>query len=176
MPGPASRSSRIAYRSRSATPDALVSAWIADRYLFPNEQCRVEFISRTRSPSRLAPYDCVVDVGNTYDPAKLHFDHKPPAFTDRDEHCASSLVWQHAMDLQRPVSRLKRLVNLVHDGDAKTRRNGSADYQHSRTLGLHAVIKHARAYSQSDRMLYQAIAACLDGRPSWWTGRRSRAR
>ncbi len=47
-------------------------------------------------------------------------------------------------------------------GDAATRRSKSNVYAESRSVGLHAIIKAARSYSQGDLMLYQGIAAYLD--------------
>ncbi|MCA9071760.1 MAG: hypothetical protein KDA84_22690 [Planctomycetaceae bacterium] len=152
---------RIATHTRPDA-DALVSAWLTDRFLFPNDRCQVEFVAR--SPLSQDNHDAVVDMGGRHDPTCLVFDHKPPAFPHRDEECASSLVWKHAQSLGCPVDHLESLVELVHDGDAITRRPRSQAYAQSRTNGLHAIINHAKGYSESDPMLYQGIAAFLDAR------------
>lgn len=154
---------RIATHKRPDA-DALVSAWMTDRFLFPNDRCQVEFVARSPLFQDDHGYDAVVDIGAQHDPARLVFDHKPPAFRHRDEECASSLVWRHAQSLGCSVDHLESLVELVHDGDAITRRPRSEAYAQSRTNGLHAIIKHAKAYAQSDPMLYQGVAAYLDAR------------
>ncbi|MFM7073685.1 MAG: hypothetical protein ACKO38_18005 [Planctomycetota bacterium] len=160
MPGP-ERRLRIATHALPDA-DALVSTWLTERFLFAGEACRVEFVPRDFVPADNAPYDAVLDVGRTFNPERRLFDHKPPAFGHRDEHCATSLVWQHLRAVACPSADLQELVELVHDGDAATRRSRSNAYAHSRTQGLHALITSARAYAQSDRMLYQGIAAYLD--------------
>lgn len=152
---------RIATHKRPDA-DALVSAWLTDRFLFPNDRCQVEFVARNPLSQDDHGYDAVVDMGGQHDPARLVFDHKPPAFPHRDEECAARLVWKHARSLGCPVSGLKSLIELVHDGDAATRRPRSQAYAHSRINGLHAIIAHAKGYAQSDPMLYQGVAAYLD--------------
>ncbi|MCR9120354.1 MAG: hypothetical protein NXI22_25740, partial [bacterium] len=141
--------------------DALVSAWMAQRYLFPGQSPSVEFVARDYESDR-SEFDCVVDVGRKHDPRTLQFDHKPPAFKHRDQECATSLVWEHARSGNADVGHLRELVELIHDGDAATRRSKSDAYKASRTNGLHALIKHAKAYAQGDRMLYQAVGVFLD--------------
>jgi len=97
-----------------------------------------------------------------YDPSRRIFDHKPPAFSHRDEECATTLIWKYAQSTGRRVNHLKGLIELIHDGDAATRRSGSQAYRSSQSHGLHAIIKSARSYAQSDSMLYHGIAQYLD--------------
>lgn len=147
---------------KSPDADALVSTWLADRFLFPNVKCQIDFVPRDFDPLLKHHFDAVLDVGKNFDRKKLIFDHKPPAFIHRDEHCATSLVWQHAQSLGCDLDHLQELVDLVHDGDAATRRTRSKPYQQSLATGLHALIKAARARAPNDQMLYQSIASYLD--------------
>lgn len=150
--------------------DALVSAWLAERYLFPDDLCQIKFVGGTFELSKCQNYDCVVDVGRTCNPKRSLFDHKPPAFDNRDETCASNLVWQHLRKLGKPVNHLASLIELVHDGDAATRRSCSENYTESRQTGLHALIRHAKDYCDSDQMLYQATKVLLndlENHPPW---------
>lgn len=147
---------------RDPDADALTAAWLVDRQLFLNQACCVEFVARNFTNSKEHGPACVVDVGCEHDPSRLRFDHKPPAFNHRDEECATSLVWRHAQKLGRRVKHLNGIVRLIHDGDAASRRQTSDAYQESRQTGLHALVRCARAYSQSDRMLYKGIAVWLD--------------
>lgn len=154
---------RIRRIATHCTPDAdaLVAAWIAERYLFRTHRCQVEFVDYSFRPSSKPDFDCVVDVGKTFNPALNIFDHKPPAFEDRHQSCAAKLIWEKVRKPHQ-LCHLAELVELIHDGDAITRRSRSARYAHSNRTGLHAVIRHARNYSQSDQMLYQAIKVYLE--------------
>ena len=97
--------------------DAIASAWLAATYLFPGEHVEVAFVPRPR-PGQPAPAaDCLVDVGCAFEPERLAFDHKPPAFADRNATCATRLVWEHLLSLGRPVGHLGALVWVVHEGD-----------------------------------------------------------
>ena len=113
---------------RKPDADALVSSWIVDRFLLAAKQCQVEFVAYDFRPDAASGFDAVLDVGQRHDPSNLIFDHKPPAFQHRDEHCASSLAWKHVLSLGCPVPPLEQLVRVVHDGDAVTRRMKSTDY------------------------------------------------
>jgi hypothetical protein len=143
--------------------DAIVAAWIGERFLFRARQCRVEFVDYAFRPSSETEYDCVVDVGGTFVPARNIFDHKPPAFADRHQSCAAKLIWEKA-GKHRALPQLAELIELVHDGDAITRRSRSARYAQSNRTGMHALIRHARNYTQGDQMLYQAIKVYLETR------------
>jgi hypothetical protein len=142
--------------------DALVAAWVAERYLFPGDRCHVVFVPRSFIPSKPDRYDCVVDVGCEHSVKRRLFDHKPPAFIDRNETCAAKLVWDQVRQRHPYTKQIDDLVNLVHSGDANTLRSRSARYRESRKNGLHAIIRCASDYAKSDQMLYQAIKVCLD--------------
>lgn len=84
-------------------PDAVASAWLAETYLFAGEEVEIIFVPRQR-PRQAAPAaDCFVDVANTHDPEQFCFEHKPPAVADRNATCATKLVWEHLLRLDRPV-------------------------------------------------------------------------
>ncbi len=104
----------------------------------------------------------MVDEGRTHDADRPIFDHKPAASEYRDTHCPISLVWQHAISAGVDVEHLRDLVELVHDGDAASRRSKSKTYTESRLIGLPAFIKAARSYAKGDPMLYEGIAEYLD--------------
>ncbi len=142
--------------------DAIVSTWIAERFLFPRQRCQIEFVPRNFTPNLDSKFDAILDVGKNYSPEHLIFDHKPPAFDHRDDNCATSLVWEHAIENGVRIKYLKRLVRLVHDGDAATRRNGSLAYKQSHETGLHAIVRHGREYADNDLMLYRGVALYLD--------------
>lgn len=140
-------------------PDAaaLVSAWLASRYLFDDRRVEVAFVARGCSVDRLAQYDCVVDLSCIHDPERLIFDHKPPAFANRNETCATRLVWKHLLSLRRPVEHLASLVSVVHEGDSNPPRRPSAALTASRKDGLHAIVRQARTSLGSDKEVFQAV-------------------
>lgn len=144
--------------------DALVAVWMAERFLFFDESCAVTFVDRRFAPCRESGFDCVVDVGRSHDPARRHFDHKPPAVLDRHSTCATRLVWEHLRSLQRPVEHLAQLVDLIHAGDSARLRASSFAYQESRRSGLHAHIHAVRDLSETDAQAYRAIRYWLDGK------------
>lgn len=141
--------------------DALVSAWLAWRYLFDDRRVDVVFVARGCSVKKLASYDCVVDLSGVYDPERLIFDHKPPAFSDRNETCATRLVWEHLLSLERPVEHFAPLVDLVHEGDSNPPRSPSAALANSRKDGLHAAVRQARAGLNTDLEVFQAVSRWL---------------
>ena len=97
--------------------DAIAAAWLAETFLFPGEEVEVLFVPRLR-PGQAGPAaDCLVDIACIHDPERLIFDHKPPAFADRNATCATRLVWEHLLSLGRPVGHLEALVRVVHEGD-----------------------------------------------------------
>ncbi|MCD0458613.1 MYG1 family protein [Roseiconus lacunae] len=159
---PIRRPERTIATHQKPDADALVATWMAERYLYPNNTCQVAFIPRTRDQASLRGYDAVMDIGCVHEPLRHRFDHKPPAFEDRNEHCAASLVFRHLADRGVDVEHLSELVTLVHDGDTITRRGKSEHYARSRERGLHAVVQHAKAYATSDAMCYQGVAVYLD--------------
>lgn len=127
-----------------------------------SKSCEIEFVQRDYQHEGGRKFDAVLDVGRVHDNRQLFFDHKPPAFQHRDDHCAASLVWEHAKSVGCRVDTLRNLVEVVHDGDAAIRRGKSDQYQQSRENGLHAIVKATRNYAETDRMLYRGIAAYLD--------------
>ena len=165
--GVAGKTIRQIATHRSPDADALVATWMMQRFVLDGAATQVVFVPRNYVPSTNDNFDAVLDVGREHDPKKLLFDHKPPAFAHRDLHCATSLVFDHAKSIGCSVEMLRDLVDVVHDGDAATRRSKSAAYQASRTNGLHALIKAARCYAESDSMLYHGIAAFLDATYLW---------
>lgn len=141
--------------------DALVSTWLAQRYLFPGEETEVRFVGRTFRPYDGAA-DCILDVGNTYDPDRLLFDHKPPAFRDRHQTCAARLLWEHLLSLGKPVHHLATLIEAVHDGDSSKRRQGSLAYHQSRHSGFHAYFRSIAPTCPDDYALYTSVRDWLD--------------
>lgn len=162
---------RVATHKRP-DPDAVVAAWLAERYLFDvDENVTVVFVGRKRParPERARERaDCVVDAWNAYalsDPEQPVFDHKPPAFADRNETCATRLVWEHLLRTGKPVRHLAALVEAVHAGDRNPPfapgRGGAALVQ-SRQNGLHAYFARVRPQCASDEQLYLVVRAWLD--------------
>ena len=152
---------RVATHTRPDA-DAVASAWLAETYLFAGERVEVVFVPRHR-PSQAAPAGaCFVDVGNVNDPSRLCFDHKPPAFTDRNESCATKLVWEHLLRLGRPVQHLAGLVETVHEGDRSPPRRPTPALQASRANGFHARVAQVRRAGADDSQLYSALRHWLN--------------
>ncbi|MFW6039382.1 MAG: hypothetical protein ACOC9P_02790 [bacterium] len=141
--------------------DTLVAAWLASRFLFAQDHCRVEFVPRKWRPGERVDFDCVLDVGCTYEIDRLWFDHKPPAVTDRHRTCTSRQVWEYLLAAGHRVQHLAELIDAVHDGDS-SRRRGSAAYRRSRREGLHGVYHRKRDGQCGDRELWRSIQAWLD--------------
>ena len=55
--------------------DAIVSAWLAQDFLFAGEASEVLFVNRKILLQAKQDADCLVDVGNAYQPQRLWFDH-----------------------------------------------------------------------------------------------------
>lgn len=143
-------------------PDAVASAWLAETYLFAGEEVEIIFVPRQR-PRQAAPAaDCFVDVANTHDPEQFCFDHKPPAFADRNATCATKLVWEHLLRLDRPVGHLAALVEAVHEGDHNPPRRPSPALRASRAGGFHAHVAQARWAGADDLQLYSALRRWLN--------------
>ena len=140
--------------------DAVVSLWLAQRYLFTGEDVEIVFLSRGARFSDVA--DCLVDVSNVFDAQRLIFDHKPPAFTDRNLTCATRLVWEHLVSLGKPVEHLAPLVDVVHQGDRNPPGKASEELMRSRKSGLHSLIKSTRALDLNDHEFYSIVCAWLD--------------
>jgi hypothetical protein len=145
---------------KAPDPDAIVAAWLAAEHLFGGDAL-ILFKGRQQAVHTPGLADCVVDVGNRYDREKLWFDHKPPAFPDRNVTCATKLVWEHLLSIGREVRHLEPIVQVVFERD--TRRSSPALRQ-SRREGLHAAFTRARQEATSDAQLYQWMAGWLQSR------------
>ena len=138
--------------------DAIVSAWIAQDFLFRKTASEVLFVSR-KVPERLMLHaDCVVDVGNTYSPENYRFDHKPPAFQNRNSTCATRLIWEYLIDVGVDVAHLEPLVQITYQGD--THRNSEALKQ-SRIDGPHAELVRRKAEHKETTEVYRQMVLWL---------------
>lgn len=137
--------------------DAIVSAWLAQDYLFKDYDSEVLFVSR-KVPARLRNADCLVDVGNTYCPENYRFDHKPPAFENRNSTCATRLIWEYLRDTGADVAHLEPLVYITYQGD--THRNSEALKQ-SRLNGPHAELAKLKAESKETTEVYHEMVRWL---------------
>src|SRR5262245_9820952 len=90
-----SPSTRRVITHRKPDGDAIVSAWLAERFLLEGASVELLFVDRRRVFGAYRPGDCLVDVGNINEPANHFFDHKPPAFPCRHDSCAAKLIWEH---------------------------------------------------------------------------------
>ena len=148
--------------------DALVSSWLASRYGLVNDDARIAFVGREADVESLADHCFVVDVGKTHDVLSRRFDHKPPAFVNRDETCATRLIWEWLLEQnlgpeeRKNLVELESFVSLVRDGDAVSRRARSQAYKESREAGFHAHVACLRELSESDTMLANASFMWLD--------------
>jgi hypothetical protein len=159
MPAPASDRMKRIVTHRAPDPDAVVAAWLAAEHLFPGDRVVVLFKGRTQDVHTPGLADCVVDVGNRYDPKRLWFDHKPPAFADRNATCATRLLWEHLLALGRHVGHLEPIVQVVFEGDT---RKSSPALRQSRRDGLHAAFARAKREAASDDHLYELMAGWLE--------------
>ena len=142
--------------------DAIAAAWLAETFMFPGEEIEVAFAPRPR-PGQPAPdADCVVDIACVHDPKRLVFDHKGPAFADRNATCATQLVWEHLLSLGRPVGHLEALVRVVHEGDRSPPGRPSPELARSRSEGFHSRLKQARARGGGDHQVYRVMRGWLD--------------
>jgi hypothetical protein len=139
--------------------DALAALYLAEQFLFPGEIVEIVFVSRGAATEGAG---AVVDVGNEYDPERLRFDHKPPAFTDRNEHCATSLLWNYLRECGAAVGHLAEFVAVVHEGDTNPPRSPSDALKRSRSNGYHATVARARRETTTDAECYAAVRAWLE--------------
>jgi hypothetical protein len=142
--------------------DALVASWLAARYLFNGEEAEIIFVARNYAVPADRPPDCVLDMGRANDPARLVFDHKPPALPDRNQTCAARLLWEHLLALGKPVQHLEQLIQIVHEGDRRPPRKPSPALLQSRREGLHAQVARLRQDCPDDQQLYQATRSWLE--------------
>lgn len=138
--------------------DAIVSAWLAQEYLFKGEASEVIFVSRKVPAGLMAAADCVVDVGNTYRPDDYRFDHKPPAFENRNSTCATQLIWEYLRDTGADVAHLEPLVRVTYQGD--THRN-SAALKQSRIDGPHAELIKLKSEFHETSEVYRRMVLWL---------------
>lgn len=139
-----------------------MAAWLAERHLFDEDDVEVVFVGRKRPVRAAVAVDCAVDVWNVYDPECLVFDHKPPAFADRNQTCATRLVWEYLVSQGRSVQHLAALVQAVHEGDRNPPGRGGAALEQSKRDGLHAHFAQIRPLCRNDDQRYQVIRSWLD--------------
>ncbi|RKU24500.1 hypothetical protein C6499_16925 [Candidatus Poribacteria bacterium] len=138
--------------------DAIVSAWLAQDFLFQGQASEVLFVSRKVPEKFMLHADCLVDVGNTYCPEAYRFDHKPPAFQNRNSTCATRLIWKYLLSIGVAVAHLEPLVEITYQGD--THRNSSALKQ-SRLNGPHAALTQLKTEYRDTTEVYQQMVLWL---------------
>ena len=138
--------------------DAIVSAWIAQDFLFQAYESEVLFVSRKVPEKLMHRADCLVDVGNTYCPENYRFDHKPPAFENRNSTCATRLIWEYLLGTGIAVRHLAPLVEITYQGD--THRNSEA-LQQSRIDGPHAQLKQLKTEYKDTAEVYRQMVLYL---------------
>lgn len=148
--------------------DALCAAWLAQRFLFAGEGSEVVFVARSWTPRSRAQFSCVVDVGRAHNPARLLFDHKPPALPDRNDSCAAKLVYKYLQQQGQELSLLELpllepLIQVVHEGDHSPPRRPSPALVLSRSQGLHVLVRRLRTAQHSDAQVFEAARLWLDG-------------
>lgn len=143
--------------------DAIVSAWLAERFLFAGEPVDILFVPRERVLGCFRAGDCLVDVGNSFDPARHVFDHKPPALPSRHDSCAAKLVWEHLRQLGKPVQHLEHLVLAVFAWDSVKRRREFEELAiASKQHGFHAALDGAKKKGLNNVNLYRHLRRWLD--------------
>lgn len=102
--------------------------------------------------------------GGLHAPAAGLFDHKEPALADRNESCATRLVWDHLIGLDLPVQHLKPLVNVVYAGDStRERLRFKGEFAESQRSGFHKAFEDAKsAHPADDAGVYRAVRQWLD--------------
>ena len=138
--------------------DAIVSAWLAQDFLFQGHASEVLFVSRKVPEKLMLHADCLVDVGNTYCLEDYRFDHKPPAFRNRNSTCATRLIWEYLLNIGVAVAHLKPLVEITYQGD--THRN-SAALKQSRLNGPHAALTQLKTEYRDTTEVYQQMVLWL---------------
>lgn len=82
---------------------------------------------------------------------------------DRHDSCAARLVWDHLVDLGRPVRHLKPLVDVVHAGDsARERSRCKVEFAESKQTGFHKALGDAKTEHRLDADVYRAMRRWLD--------------
>lgn len=136
---------------RTPDLDAIVSAWLAQDFLFAGEAAEVIFVSRQLPLTVKQSADCLVDVGNAYEPLCLWFDHKPPAFENRNSTCATKLIWEYLCRIGQDVGHLEPLVQVTFEGDTH---KSSPALKQSRIDGPHAELSHLAKAHNVDAVVY----------------------
>jgi hypothetical protein len=144
--------------------DAIVSAWLAVRYLFAGEPVEVLFVPRQRVLGCFRPGDCLVDVGNTHDPKNQLYDHKPPALPARYDSCAARMVWAQLLKGGTPVKHLERLVNAVHARDSVRHRSRYREELawSERRGGFHLELARFQKGGHDDATIFRRLSKWLD--------------
>ena len=142
--------------------DALAAAYLAERFLFTGQSVEIVFVGRGQNIPAMPGVDCVVDVGNAYDPARLLFDHKPPAFADRNQSCATRLLWEYLCAQSKPVAHWADFVQTVQEGDRNPPGRPSPLLSQSRADGFHAAVSRLRRAVSDDASVYAAVRNYLD--------------
>lgn len=138
--------------------DAIVSAWIAQDFLFCGQPTEVLFVSRKVPEKVMQRAACLVDVGNTYCPECYRFDHKPPAFENRNSTCATRLIWEYLQNIGVDIAHLEPLVQITYEGD--THRNSKALKQ-SRINGPHAELTRLKQTYKKPTEVFQQMVLWL---------------
>ncbi|HRX82500.1 MAG TPA: DUF123 domain-containing protein, partial [Pirellulaceae bacterium] len=139
--------------------DAIVSAWLAQDFLFAGQDSQVVFVDRGRVPRLKDSADCLVDVGNEHDPSRLRFDHKPPAFPNRRDSCAAKLVWEYLFACGLELHHLAELIQITFEGD--TLRSSPA-LRASRESGPHAKLAELKkCIADDDDDVYHRMVVWL---------------
>ncbi|MBI1925596.1 hypothetical protein HYR99_15250 [Candidatus Poribacteria bacterium] len=137
--------------------DAIVSAWLAQDFLFA-EASEVVFVNRKLPLQVKQSADCLVDIGNAYDPQHFWFDHKPPGFENRNSSCATKLIWEHLLRMGRDVAHLELLVQVTFEGDTHRQ---SAALKQSRISGPHAELSRLVKMCKTDQTVYARMVDWL---------------
>ena len=140
--------------------DAIVSAWMARRFLFAGRTATVRFVSQL-TDKLISSAGCIVDIGKIHDRERLRFDHKEPE-SRRHLTCSAKLLWEHLVEQGHEVEHLRELVELVFDGDSARRRSKSPRYKESRTSGWHARLEGLRGKGWNDQAVFEAMGRELD--------------
>ena len=144
--------------------DAIVSAWLAMRYLFVGEAVDVLFVPRRRVLGCLRPGDCLVDVGDTHDRDRFLYDHKPPALPARYDSCAARMVWEHLLDRGGSMRHLRQLVDAVHGRDSVRHRVQfrEALAWSDRNGGFHYELRKHQESGVDDATVFRRLSTWLD--------------
>jgi len=175
--GPADNSFRIGPKTparrvithAAVDGDAIVSAWLAERFLFAGESIEVLFLPLGRVLGAYRRGDCLVAVGNTLDAENLFFDCKPPAFVNKFDSCAARLIWDHLIALGFPVKHLRTLVDAVFAESLEKAADSlpakarfAVEYMNSKRHGFHKALADAKRKHSTDAKVYRFMRRWLD--------------